>query len=118
MIKTLSAALVAVSMIAAPAFAGTAVKSDTAPVSKSAAIGKPLTAPVANAKAQAQEQVKAPVKHLRKHASHRHHRHFAAHRTHKHVALHKHHAVKHTMKHQGKQHTAHVQLRHPGKARG
>lgn len=77
MLKTLSAALVAVSLIAAPAFAGTAKPADVAvkPVqTTTAAQAVPLKANVLNANAK---MGRHHVKH-RHHRYHRHHKHMSA----------------------------------------
>jgi hypothetical protein len=66
MFKKISAAVIAVSLLTAPAFAATVIK--TAPAAKTVVI-KPS---VANAKAQA-VVVKKVHRHHRKHFTHRHH---------------------------------------------
>lgn len=76
MFKTISAALLAVSLAAAPAFAGTAGKIDRAPVHKS------VQAPVIKAEPSSSKFLNANArmghhhrhKHFRHH-SHRHHKH-------------------------------------------
>jgi hypothetical protein len=94
MIKTLSAALVAVSMLAAPALAATAEKMPAAP------IAKPMSAGTT---------VKAHVTHVKKHVA-RHHR------AHKHVAhAGKRHVAKH---HVAKRHLSKAQIRHVATKRG
>jgi hypothetical protein len=90
MIKTLSAALLAVSMLAAPAFAAS-VKTDTAPVAKPAAI----SATTAKARAEL-----AP-RHVKKHVAHRHHHRVVRAHAHKHVAIH---GQRHFVRHHGKHH--------------
>lgn len=73
MFKTISAALIATSLVAAPAMATTIIKTERAPISKTIVV-KPS---VANAKAQT-----IVVKKVR----HHHHRKFVRHhRAHKHV---------------------------------
>jgi hypothetical protein len=80
MLKTISAALVAVSVLAAPALAGTPGKTAQAPVNKI------TQAPVVKA-----EQGKAKL--LNANATMgRHHKHYRHHRHHKHIGLHKPHA--------------------------
>jgi hypothetical protein len=85
MFKTISAALVAVSVLAAPALAGTAGKTAQAPVNK-----------ITQAPAIKAEPGKAKVVNANAKMSHKHYRH---HRSHKHIGLHKTHpkhiAVKH-----------------------
>ena len=78
MLKTISAALVAVSILAAPALAGTAGKTAQAPVNK-----------VTQAPAIKAEPGKAKVVNANAKMSHKHYRH---HRHHKHIGLHKPHA--------------------------
>ena len=75
MLKTISAALIAVSMIAAPAFAGEAVK--TAPKAP-APVAK--TAPVIKS-----EQL--PSKVLNANAKMGHHKHYRHHHHHKHIGM-------------------------------
>jgi hypothetical protein len=85
-LKTISAALVAVSAFAAPALAGTLGKTAQAPVNKITqapaikAEGKPK---MLNAKARMD----------------RHHKHYRHHRHHKHIGLHKTHAKHIAVKH-------------------
>jgi len=86
MLKTISAALVAVSVLAAPALAGTPGKTAQAPVNKT------MQAPVVKA-----EQGKAKV--LNANAGMRHHKHYRHHRQHKHIGLHKTHAKHIAVKH-------------------
>jgi len=88
MLKTISAALVAVSVLAAPALAGTPGKTAQAPVNKTA------QAPAVKA-----EQGKAKA--LNANATMgRHHKHYRHHRQHKqHVGLHKTHAKHIAVKH-------------------
>ena len=79
MLKTISAALVAVSVLAAPALAGTPGKTAQAPAVKA-------------------EQGKAKV--LNANATMgRHHKHYRHHRHHKHIGLHKTHAKHIAVKH-------------------
>jgi hypothetical protein len=88
MLKTISAALLAVSVLAAPAFAATADKAAPAPVTKTtqAPVAKTTAAPVIKA-----EQIKAKVlnanarmgrHHSKFHRHHRHHRHMGVLKTH------------------------------------
>ena len=86
MLKTISAALVAVSVLAAPALAGTPGKTAPAPVNKT------VQAPVVKA-----EQGKAKV--LNANARMGHHKHYRHHRHHKHMGLHKPHAKHIAVKH-------------------
>ncbi|XSC46238.1 His-rich protein BRANT [Bradyrhizobium sp. RDT10] len=81
MLKTISAALVAVSVLAAPALAGTTGKTAQAPVNKTA------QAPAIKA-----EPGKAKVSNANAKMGHKHYRH---HRHHKHSGLHKTHAKPH-----------------------
>ena len=80
MFKTITAALVAVSVFAAPALAGTPGKTAQAPVNKTA------QAPAVKA-----EQGKAKVLNANARMD-GHHKHYRHHRHHKHVGLHKTHA--------------------------
>jgi hypothetical protein len=80
MLKTISAALVAISVLAAPALAGTPGKTAQAPVSKI------TPAPVVKA-----EQGKAKLLNANARMD-RHHKHYRHHRHHKHIGLHKTHA--------------------------
>jgi hypothetical protein len=80
MLKTISAALLAVSFIAAPALAATATKTTKAPVTKT------TTAPVIKA-----EPVKSKV--LNANARMSHHKHYRHHRYHKHMGMLKTHAA-------------------------
>ena len=91
MFKTISAALVAVSVLAAPALAGTPGKVAQAPVNKTvqAPANKAAQAPVIKA-----EQRKAKV--LNANARMGHHKHY---RHHKHIGLHKTHAKHIAIKH-------------------
>ena len=73
MLKTISAALLAVSVLAAPALAATPGKTTHAPVIKS-------------------EQVKPNVLNANARMGRHHHKHYAHHRHHKHMAAHKTHA--------------------------
>ena len=83
MFKTISAALVAVSVLAAPALAGTPRKTAQAPVSKI------TQAPVVKA-----EQGKAKLLNANARMG-RHHKHYRHHRHYKHIGLHKMHAKPH-----------------------
>jgi hypothetical protein len=83
MLKTISAALVAVSVLAAPALAGTPGKSAPTPVNKT------TQAPAVKA-----EQGKAKVSNANARLG-RHHTHYRHHRHHKHIGLHKMHAKPH-----------------------
>lgn len=67
MLKIISAALIATSMLAAPAMAATVIKTERAPVSKTIVV-KPS---VANSRAQV-VVVKKKVRHHRHHAMHNH----------------------------------------------
>ena len=87
MLKTISAALVAVSVLAAPALAGTPGKTAEAPVNKV------THAPVAKA-----QHVKK-TKLLNANARMGHHKHYRHHRHHKHVGLHKAHSKHIAIKH-------------------
>ncbi|HEX7791712.1 MAG TPA: hypothetical protein VF467_14445 [Afipia sp.] len=71
MLKTISAAFVAISILAAPAMAATVIKTEKAPVTKSVTV-KPS---VANAQARF----------VKKHPHHRHYKHIRHHRAHKHL---------------------------------
>lgn len=83
MLKTISAALVAVSVLAAPALAGTPGKTAQAPVSKT------TQAPVIKAEGKSKAlNANARIG--------RHHKHYRHHRHHKHIGLHKLHAKPHT----------------------
>ena len=79
MLKTITAALIAVSVLAAPALAGTPGKAAAAPVNKT------VQAPVIKA-----EPGKAKA--LNANARMGHHKHYRHHRHHKHIGLHKTHA--------------------------
>jgi hypothetical protein len=75
MLKKISAALIAVSMLAAPAMAAGTAKTETAPITKSATPAKPLVKPsVRNASAKM-------VRH--------HHRHYSHLRSHKKISAYK-----------------------------
>lgn len=90
MFKTISAALVAVSVLAAPALAGTPGKMAQAPVNKTvqAPLNKAAQAPVIKA-----EQRKAKV--LNANARMGHYKHYRHHRHHKHIGILKTHAKPH-----------------------
>jgi Ni/Co efflux regulator RcnB len=79
MLKTISAALVAVSVLAAPALAGTPGKTAQAPIVKA----EPGKTRLLNANARMD----------------RHHKHYRHHRHHKHIGLHKTHAKHIAIKH-------------------
>jgi hypothetical protein len=82
MLKTISAALVAVSILVAPALAGTPGKTAQAPVNKIAQV----------------EQGKAKMLNANARMG-RHHKHYRHHRHHKHIGLHKTHAKHIAIKH-------------------
>jgi len=82
MLKTISAALVAVSVLAAPALAGATGKTAQAPVNKT------TQAPVIKAEGKS-KALNANAK------IGRHHKHYRQHRHHKHIGLHKMHAKPH-----------------------
>jgi hypothetical protein len=86
MFKAISAALVAVSVLAAPALAGSPGKTAQAPVNKI------TQAPVVKA-----EPGKAKL--LNANARMNHHKHYRHHRHHKHIGLHKAHAKHIAIKH-------------------
>jgi len=86
MLKTISAALVAVSVLAAPALAGTPGKTAQAPVIKT------THSPVIKAEGKS----KALNANAR---MDRHHKHYRHHRSHKHIGLHKTHAKHIAVKH-------------------
>ena len=83
MLKTISAALVAASVLAVPALAGTSGKTVQAPVNKTA------QAPAVKA-----EQGKAKALSANARMG-RHHKHYRHHRHHKHIGLYKTHAKPH-----------------------
>jgi hypothetical protein len=81
MLKTISAALVAVSVLAAPAFAGTPGKTAQAPVNKI------TQAPVVKAEGKS-KMLNANARMGRHHKHYRHHKHIGLHKTHaKHIAV-------------------------------
>lgn len=85
MIKTISAALLAVSVIAAPVLAATADKATQAPVSKStqAPVAKTAQAPVIKAQPSKSKLLNANAKMGRHHLKHaRHHKHMGMFKTH------------------------------------
>ena len=88
MFRTISAALLAVSVIAAPVFAVTADKKMPAPVTKTTAapVAKTTTAPVIKAEPAKSKALNANAKmsrHHHKHVRHyRHHSKMAVHKTH------------------------------------
>jgi hypothetical protein len=86
MFKTISAALVAVSVLAAPALAGTQGKTAQAPVNKT------TQAPVIKAEGKS-KMLNANAR------MDRHHKHYRHHRHHKHIGLHKTHAKHIAVKH-------------------
>jgi len=99
MLKTISAALLAVSVIAAPALAATADKTTPAPVTKStqAPVAKTTTAPVIKA-----DQAKSKLLNAKARMGRHHYKHYAHHRHHKHMGALKTHAspkvaIKHVM---------------------
>ena len=94
MLKTISAVLVAVSVLAAPALAGTPGKTAQAPVNKTtqAPVSKTTQAPVVKADGKS----KALNANAR---MDRHHKHYRHHRHHKHIGLHKTHAKHIAVKH-------------------
>ena len=91
MLKTISAALVAVSVLAAPALAGTPGKTAQAPVSKTtqAPSNKAAQAPVIKAEQGKAKMLNANAK------MDRHHKHYRHHRHHKHIGMVKPHAKPH-----------------------
>ena len=88
MFKTISAALVAVSVLAAPAFAGSPGKTAQAPVNKI------TQAPVVKA-----EPGKVKLLNANARMGRHHHKHYRHHRHHKHIGLHKMHAKHIATKH-------------------
>jgi hypothetical protein len=92
MLKTISAALLAVSVLAAPALAATSDKTAPAPVSKTVQV-KPVNKAA---------QVKPSVLNANAHMGRHHARHFRHHRFHKHIgALKTHQFSKVSIKHVG-----------------
>ena len=91
MLKTISAALVAVSVLAAPALAGTPGKTAQAPVNKI------TQAPVVDRHLH-QGEGKSKVLNANARMG-RHHKHYRHHRHHKHIGLHKTHAKHIAVKH-------------------
>jgi hypothetical protein len=89
MFKTISAALIAVSVIAAPTFAATADKTAQTPVTKTttAPVAKTTAAPVIKA-----EQSKSKLLNANARMGRHHHKHYAYHRHHKHMGALKTHA--------------------------
>jgi hypothetical protein len=84
MLKTISAALVAISVLAAPALAGTPGKTAQAPVNKT------TQAPVikADGKSKALNANARMDRHHKHYRHHRHHKHIGMHKTHaKHIAV-------------------------------
>ena len=89
MFKTISAALVAVSVLAAPALAGTPGKTAQAPVNKTtqAPVSKSTQAPVIKAEGKS-KALNANARMDRHHKHYRHHKHIGLHKTHaKHIAV-------------------------------
>ena len=93
MFKTISAALLAVSVLAAPAFAAGEAKTAPAPVTKTtqAAVAKTTPAPVI--KAEQVKQVKPSTLNANARMGRHHVRHASHHRFHKHVGAIKTHKV-------------------------
>ena len=87
MLKTISAALVAVSVLAAPALAGTPGKTAQTPVTKTA------QAPVVKAEPGKARLLNANAR------MDNHHKHYRHHRHHKHIGMHKTHAKHIAIKH-------------------
>jgi len=94
MLKTISAVLVAVSVLAAPALAGTPGKTAQAPANKTtqAPVNKTTQAPVIKAEGKS-KVLNANARMDRHHKQYRHHRHD------KHIGLHKTHAKHIAVKH-------------------
>jgi hypothetical protein len=89
MLKKISAALIAVSMLAAPAMAAGTAKTETAPITKSVAPAAKL-------------QVKPSVRNANARVGRHHYRHYRHHRSHKKVSAYKTNKVaKVTIKHAG-----------------
>ena len=88
MFKTISAALLAVSVLAAPALAASPAKSTQAPVTKTT-----TQAPVIKAEPSKSKFFNANAR------MDRHHKHYRHHRHHKHIGLHKTHAKHIAVKH-------------------
>ena len=89
MLKTITAALVAVSVLAAPALAGTPGKIAQAPVNKTtqAPANKSTQAPVIKAEGKS-KALNANARIGRHHKHYRHHKHIGLHKTHaKHIAV-------------------------------
>jgi hypothetical protein len=74
MLKKISAALIAVSMLAAPAMAASTSKTETAPITKSVAPA-------------AEQQVKPTVRKANAKIGRHHHRHYSQHRSHKKMSV-------------------------------
>jgi hypothetical protein len=79
MLKTVSAALLAVSVLAAPAFAATTQKTAPAPAAKSASVSKPAQVKKSALNANA----KMGRHHVRHSTHHRSHKKMATHKLHK-----------------------------------
>jgi len=92
MLKTISAALVAVSVLAAPALAGAPGKTAQAPANKTvqATVNKATPAPVVKA-----EQGKSKLLNANARMDRHHHKHYRHHRHHKHIGVLKMHAKPH-----------------------
>jgi ABC-type phosphate transport system substrate-binding protein len=92
MLKTISAALVAVSVLAAPALAGAPGKTAQAPANKTtqAPVNKATQAPIIKAEGKS-KTLNANAKmgsHYKHYRHHRHHKHIGLHKTHaKHIAV-------------------------------
>jgi hypothetical protein len=96
MLKKISAALIAISMLAAPAMAAGSSKTSTAPIIKPVASAAKLQAPAANLK------VKPSVLNANAKMGRHHHRHFRHHHARKHYgAIKTHKVAKVTVKHIG-----------------
>jgi hypothetical protein len=79
MLKTVSAALVAVSVLAAPALAAVTEKTPVAPVTKSAAVGKPAQVKTSTMNGHA----RMARHHVRHSSYHRFHKKMVTHKVHK-----------------------------------
>lgn len=102
MLKKISAALIAISMLAAPAMAAGSHKTSTAPIIKPVASAK-VQAPAANLQAPAANlKVKPSVLNANAKMGRHHHRHFRHHHARKHYgAIKTHKVAKVTVKHVG-----------------
>ena len=92
MLKTISAALVAISVLAAPALAGTPGKTARAPVNKT------MQTPAIKAEHGKSKVLNAKALNANARMD-RHHKHYRHHRHHKHIGLHKTHAKHIAVKH-------------------